>query len=339
MPKPSVPWPTATPAEAGLDARVLNEDLVEQLGANKTLAAALVVDGKLVWERYWSGTTPTSRYYAFSIAKAFTLAGVGLLADDRKLQIDAPACTWLPEWAGDERRAITLRHLMTMTSGLKLDYDRFVNSPDATAAALAWPLEAPPGARYCYEQATAHVLSPIVQRITGLSLLEFLQQRVLGPIGAHEIGWATTPKGDCLGYTGILTSARDLCRFGQFLLQRGQWNGRQLISAEFLAQALRHDPLTAAAAADPRDAKHMKPGYGWLLFVNQNRIWAGVPPENFAPLGAYGNMCLIDPARKMVFVRLVTPEGLSDYKPFSNPLEAGATGPALCFRTLFKAFR
>ena len=114
--------------------------------------------GKLVWERYWNGFGPDSRFDVYSAGKAFTAAAIGLLVDDGKLEVDEPACNVLTEWAGDERREITIRHLLTMTSGLKLDYERFGKSPDPTRATLDWPLERPPGTAWCYEQATSHAL-------------------------------------------------------------------------------------------------------------------------------------------------------------------------------------
>ena len=94
------PWPTATPAEMGLDEAVLDGELTRLLGDNKTGAAVLVVDGKLVWEHYWDGFGPRSRFDTYSAGKAYTATAIGLLMDDGKLKVDDPACKYLPEWAG-----------------------------------------------------------------------------------------------------------------------------------------------------------------------------------------------------------------------------------------------
>jgi CubicO group peptidase (beta-lactamase class C family) len=90
-----------------------------------------------------------------------------------KLKVDDPACTILTEWAVDERRKITIRHLLTMTSGLKLDLEGFRAAADPTAATLSWPLERPPGTAWSYEQATAHALCPIILRLTAKQPIAF----------------------------------------------------------------------------------------------------------------------------------------------------------------------
>ncbi|MFT3771302.1 MAG: serine hydrolase domain-containing protein [Minicystis sp.] len=162
----------ADPASVGVDARVLDGPLARLLVQNATRAAALVVHGRLVWERYWDGCDASTRFDTFSIGKAFTAAAIGLLVADGALAIDDPACRFLLEWAGDLRREITIRHLLTMTSGLALHDDRFRGAPDATAAALAWPLLHRPGTRWCYEQATAHALVPIIVRASGQQPLD-----------------------------------------------------------------------------------------------------------------------------------------------------------------------
>jgi CubicO group peptidase (beta-lactamase class C family) len=195
-----VEWPTARPADMGLDAAILDGELTGLLGSNKTGAAVLVVEGKLVWERYWNGLGPHSRFDTYSAGKAYTATAIGLLMDDGKLKADDAAGKYLPEWAGDERKEITIRHLLTMTSGLKLDYEGYTEASDPTASALGWPLERRPGTAWSYEQATAHAVGLIVQRVTGRQPIVFLRERILGPIGAVETDWLRSPQGDCLGW-------------------------------------------------------------------------------------------------------------------------------------------
>ena len=119
--------PLAQPEEMGLKSEVLEEELTDLLGANKTGAACLLVDGHLVWEHYWKDFSPQSRFDIYSAGKAFTASAIGLLIDDGKLKVDDPACNILTEWGKDGRKEITIRNLLTMTSGLNLDYRGFVN--------------------------------------------------------------------------------------------------------------------------------------------------------------------------------------------------------------------
>jgi CubicO group peptidase (beta-lactamase class C family) len=331
-------WPLAKPEELGLKSEVLNGPLNELLGANKTGAAALIVKGKLIWENYWNGFGPSSRFDLYSAGKAYAGAAIGLLIEDGKLQIDEPACRILNEWAGDERREITIRNLLTMTSGLKLDYEGFKAVPDPTAATLTAALERKPGTVWCYEQATAHALCPIIRRLTGRQPIVFLRERLLNPIGAVETDWLRSPQGDCLTWRSVLASARDFCRFGQLFLQKGKWNGVQLLSEKFIAQATVNDPLLSRVTTDPRQDDFRRRGYGWLMFVNTNGIWEGVDRLGYGFLGAFHNICLVDPVKEMVFARLVTPEDQCHHDQYENALDVTDKGTALVWRTVLSAF-
>jgi CubicO group peptidase (beta-lactamase class C family) len=298
----------------------------------------LVVKGKLVWECYWDGFGPSSRFDLYSAGKAYAGAAIGLLMEDGKLKIDDPACRILTEWAEDERREITIRHLLTMTSGLKLDYEGFKARSDPTAATLTWPLERKPGTVWCYEQATAHALCPIILRLTGQQPIVFLRERLLNPIGAAETGWLRSRKGDCLTWRSVLASARDFCRFGQLFLQNGNWEGRQLLSRKFIQQAIVNDPLLGKVSTDPRQQDFRRRGYGWLMFVNTNGIWEGVDSQGYGFLGAFHNLCLVDPAKEMVFVRVVTPEDQTNHARYENALDVTDKGTAQLWRLVLSAF-
>jgi CubicO group peptidase (beta-lactamase class C family) len=331
-------WPTARPSELGLKADVLDGALKDLLGANKTGAAVLVVKGRLVWEHYWDGFGPASRFDTYSAGKAFAAAAVGVLLDEGRLDVDEPACRILTEWASDDRRKITIRNLLTMTSGLKLDYTGFTETEDPTAAVLGWPLEREPGTAWSYEQATAHALCPIVHRLTGQQPIVFLRERLLHPIGIVEADWLRSRRGDCLCWRSVLISARELALFGQLFLNRGRWSGKQLLSEEFVARATVNDPLLAQVPTAPGQDDFRRRGYGWLMFVNTNGIWEGVDRRAFAFLGAYHNLCLVDPSRELVFVRMVTPEAQGNHSEYENALDVTDKGTARLWRTILAAF-
>lgn len=338
QPAASRAWPTARPADLGLRPEVLDGELASLLGANKTGAAVLAVKGKLVWERYWNGFGPSSRFDVYSAGKAYAATGIGLLMDDGKLKIDDPACLYLTEWAADDRRTITIRHLLTMTSGLKLDYEGFKAAEDPTAATLGWPLERPPGTAWSYEQATAQAVGLIVQRVSGQQPIVFLRERVLSPIGAVETDWLRSRQGDCLGWRSVITSARELALFGQLYLNRGRWNGRPLVSEAFIRQATVNDPLLAKVPTAAGQDDFRRRGYGWLMFVNTNGIWEGVDRRGFGFLGAFHNICLVDPSRDFVFVRMVTPEDQRNHADYENALDVTDQGTARIWRTVLSAF-
>ncbi len=328
----------AQPEEMGMKSEVLEQELTELLGANKTGAACLIVNGKLVWEHYWKDFGPNSRFDIYSAGKAFTASAIGLLVDDGKIKVDDPACNSLTEWANDGRKEITIRNLLTMTSGLKLDYDGFVNSPDPTEAMLNWPMERQAGTAWSYEQATSHALSIIVKRVSGKQPIVLLRERIFNSIGIMEADWLRSRQGDCLGWRSVLISARELALFGQFYLNKGRWNGEQLLSEDFIDQAIVNDPLLSdIPVADGQDDFRRR-GYGWQMFVNTNGIFEGVDKSGYGFLGAYHNICIVDPSRNFVFVRMVTPEAQENHSEYENALDVTDEGTALIWRTILSAF-
>ena len=327
------------PADVGIDRRVLDGSLARLCAANATRAAALVVRGRLVWERYWDGCDESTRFCAFSVTKGLVASAIGLLEADGVLSLDDPASRFLTEWAGDARRAITIRHLLTMTSGLALDFPRFVGAPDPTAAALAWPLMHLPGSTWCYEQATAQALAPIIVRASGREPFDLLRERVLGPIGAASIEAGVTETRVPMAYSGALTTARDLTRVGELLLARGRFAGRALLDERFVRRMIAVDPVTTASRADPARDDYRRRGYGFFVDTNIAGMWPGVGPDAFALVGAWCSVCLVDPTHDFVFVRLVVPEGRdADADLDGSALAVTDHGTARLWRAVLAAF-
>lgn len=316
---------------------VLDGELADLLGANKTGAACLMVRGELVWEQYWDDFGPHSRFDIYSAGKAFTAAAVGLLIDDGKLDVDGPACSVLAEWAGDGRKAITVRHLLTMTSGLKLDYETYTHSPNPTRAMLEWPLEREPGTAWSYEQATSQALAVIATRLSGKQPIVLLRERIFSAIGIHEADWLRSRQGDCLGWRSVLISARELALFGQLFLNRGRWDDQQLLSESFVDQATVNDPLLSEVPVADGQHDFRRRGYGWQMFVNTNGIFEGVDTSGYAFLGAFHNICLVDPVNDFIFVRMVTPEAQGNHADYANDLDVTDKGTSRVWRIVQSA--
>lgn len=167
----------------------------------------------------------------------------------------------------------------------------------------------------------------------------FRRDRILQRIDAVETDWLRSRQGDCLGWRSVLTSARELALFGQLYLNKGKWNGRQLVGDGFIAQATTNDPLLARVPTAPKQGDFRRRGCGWLMFVNTNGICEGVDRRAYGFLGAFHNVCLVDPSRDFVFVRMVTPEAQEGHEKYANDLDVTDKGTALLWRTVLKAFR
>ena len=181
-------------------------------------------------------------------------------------------------------------------------------------------------------------LSVIVKRISGKQPIVLLRERILNSIGVLEADWLRSRQGDCLGWRSVLINAREMALFGQFYLNKGRWNGVQLLSEDFIDQAIVNDPLLSnIPVADGQDDFRRR-GYGWQMFVNTNEIFEGVDKSGYGFLGAYHNICIVDPSRNFVFVRMVTPEAQGDHSEYGNALDVTDEGTAKIWRTILSAF-
>jgi CubicO group peptidase (beta-lactamase class C family) len=323
-PQPAgVPWPTARWAEGplpeGADRAALeaaSAALFEPIGRGglpDTRALLAVQGGRIVWERRADGFDADSRFRSWSMAKSVTNALVGVLVRDGKLALDAPAP--VPRWqrAGDPRHALTLRHLLTMTSGLdNADGDdaaagSFIArllfgdlSHDTAAAAEKADLDYEPGTHWAYSTATTQILSGIVARSIGGGrdgVRAFLERELIAPLGLGsfvlEFDAAETPLGG--GYAWA--SARDWARLGLLYLRDGVWDGRPILPEGWV------DFTRTVAPAENNGT------YGAHFWIGAKPAEGQFQPlrpgiEAFQMNGNAGQFVVIVPDRDLVVVRL-----------------------------------
>lgn len=227
-------------------------------------------DAKIIGEWYWGGRTPATRTLGYSTSKPLTAAVIGVAERLGLLKLDQPAADFIPEWRGTPKSAITIRHLMTHTSGLSttganLTQALTTAAGTSTATALALPLATAPGSTFNYDASsfTMQALLRVVEAATGEKFTSFAEKFVLRPAGIASSSYLgddpTTGNqtGDPWLAGGLSTTCRDLARLGQLFHQRGTWDGKQIFTAEYSAQAV------AAQVSTPPPYPHS--AYG-LLF-------------------------------------------------------------------------
>jgi len=316
--RPSAAVRTEAIDRAALDAAVARAFEEQNMDGYPDTRAILVVQhGEVLAERYAQGFDRDTRLLGWSATKSVTAALIGLLVDDGVLQLDGPAP--VPEWqgAGDPRGAITLRQLLTMTSGLtfKEEYEpgsdslkMLFEAKDMGSYAASRPLQHAPGTTWSYASGTTNILSGIVYRATGGTLAgvtRFARKRLFEPAGMHsaliEADEAGVPVGSSYGYA----TARDWARFGQLFLDQGVAGGKQILSHEWV------DFVRTPTPAAPR------PLYGGQFLLNRGdesgerkRVYSALPSDTYIASGHNGQMVLIIPSLDAVVVRLGwTPEG------------------------------
>jgi CubicO group peptidase (beta-lactamase class C family) len=294
---PTTGWRTAAASQHGIEAGQLDkvEDQVDQ--AYPGVRSVLVVrHGYLVYEHYRQGLSRTSGHDVQSVTKSVVGALVGIALAEGKVQsLDQPIAELLPAQlpaAGDPRFAqVTVKHLLTMTSGLPGDdpgrggdprvSDAMFESADWVRHIVSQPLQSDPGTRFAYSNGTAHLLSAILAEVSDQSTLNYARVKLFEPLGirtdkafeprlvspidpdlvkAYErasVAWPTDPQGFHYGGGFLRLPAREVAKFGYLYLNGGRWDGQQVIPADYVVAS------TSAAGSSP----NVLQGYGWLWWV------------------------------------------------------------------------
>ena len=228
-------------------------------------------------------------HISHSMCKSITSMAIGLLIDEGKLSLDENIYNIFPGKVNPLikifRPEITVRHLLTMTSGVTFNESGIVSGNDWLESYLNAPVTGKPGTEFQYNSLNTYVLSAIVTKRTGETLTEYLTPRLFGPLGITKYYWETCPKGITKGGWGLFLCAEDMAKLGQLYLQRGKWNGQQLVSEYWI---------------EISTARHLKTqndtyGYGYQLWMEQR-------PGSFEYNGMLGQNVIIYPDMDMVLV-------------------------------------
>ena len=207
--------------------------------------------GQKIAEHRWIPETPRN---CRSASKAFLSIAVGMAIDRGKLSLDSRVADAFPDLVRDPERlagkaqrlaALTLEHLLTMSRGHK----KF-SRPATLAEALAQPLAFRPGARFVYDNGSYLLASAMFTRAMGITARDFLLDALFRPLGMGDPVWQQSADGHTNGASGLVLTTSNLARFGQFLLQRGQWEGRQLVSPGWIDYITRPQINTRLRHAD-----------------------------------------------------------------------------------------
>lgn len=288
------PLPTGAPLK-------LSSDLDAYLADQRSAALLVVHDGKLRLERYGLGFDGSGRWTSFSVAKSFTSTLVGAALKDGFIKsLDDKVSLYIPELKGSAYDEVSVRQLLTMTSGVKWneDYDdpnsdvaKFNNhKPEAGVEVLVsymrkLPREVPAGTRWLYSTGETNLVGTLVQRATQKPLVTYLEEKVWGPAGMEQQAtWLLSKTGQEIGGCCVQASPRDYARMGQFILNGAMVNGQSIVPDGWWAQA----------TTKQADIGTPGRGYGYQ--------WWTYDDGSFTARGIFGQGIFIDPKRKLVIV-------------------------------------
>jgi CubicO group peptidase (beta-lactamase class C family) len=312
-----IPWPDGdrvepAPLPAGVDAAALQAAsdwaFDRPTPEQDTLSLLVLHDGRIIHERYAEGVDRGTRTRTWSTAKSIAATLIGMLVDEDRLALDRPlGFDWLPEVEGaddDPRAAITLRHVLHMSSGL-YPVDSF-GMEYATGSGLAYWVGASsvdgarrrgliraPGTFWDYENYdTLLAVYAMKQALGAEAYLRYPRRALLDRIGMRNTLLSTDRFGDFILSSQVYTNARDLARFGLLYLQGGVWNGERLLSEEWIRFVRTPAPAT----------RHRGSFYGgqfWLVPDDRD----DVPPDAYSTAGNRGQFVIVVPSRDVVIVR------------------------------------
>ena len=281
----------ATPESQGISSDLFAA-LLRELDASKDTEMhhfMALRHGKVICECNFAPYPKGMWHITHSMCKSITGMAIGMLIEEEKLKLDENIYDIFPDhinaFSKIFRPVITVENLLTMTSGVTFNESGIVSGNDWLGSFLNASVNGKPGTEFQYNSLNTYVLSAIVTKRTGETLTEYLTPRLFGPLGITKYYWETCPKGITKGGWGLFLCAEDMAKLGQLYLQRGKWNGQQLVSEYWI---------------EISTARHLKTqndtyGYGYQLWMEQR-------PGSFEYNGMLGQNIIIYPDMDMVLV-------------------------------------
>ncbi|WP_054027723.1 serine hydrolase domain-containing protein [Bacillus sp. FJAT-28004] len=254
----------------------------------------LLRHGQVVAEGWWKPYASDIPHMLFSLSKSFTSTAIGLAASEGKLSVDDTIVSFFPNDAPEEIEpnlsAMQIRHLLMMGTGHDSDTtSRLQLSEDGNwvKAFLEASVEHAPGTHFVYNSGATYMLSAILQKVTGQTLLEYLQPRLFEPLSIEGATWESCPRGINVGGWGLNITTEDIAKFGQLYLQKGVWNEQRLLLEEWVDEA-----TSVQISNGDGGVSDWAQGYGYQFWRCRHGVYRGD--------GAFGQFCIVMPEQNAV---------------------------------------
>jgi CubicO group peptidase (beta-lactamase class C family) len=283
----------------------------------------LLRHGNVAAEGWWAPYGPQFPHSLYSLSKSFTSSAIGLAVTEGLLTVDDPVLKFFPDDApanpSENLKAMRVRHLLAMNTGHKEDTTEHVFQdlhqlnlfglevrPKANTSGhvpgakddnwprvfLSLPVEYQPGTWFVYNTAATYMLSAIITKLTGESLLDYLRPRLFDPLRIENPTWETGPRGVCLGGTGLHIKTEAIARFGQLYLQKGSWDGKRILKEEWIAEATQAVSDNSNTQTNP----DWTVGYGYQFWRCRH--------DCYRADGAFGQFCIVMPEQDAVLAMI-----------------------------------
>ncbi len=273
-------FPVSTPEVEGVSSAGILKflDAVDK-GQNELHSFVILRHGKIISEGWWSPYGKDLKHVMFSVSKSFTSMGVGLAIAENKLKLTDRVVTFfpnsLPDTLSTYMKGMTVQDLLKMSTGMNADpLFNARGSSDWPKTFMSAPVENKPGTVFKYNNMATFMLSAIVQKATSEKLVDYLKPRLFDPLGFKNFTWDEAPGGYTFGAIGLKLQSDDMAKFGQMLLQKGKWNGRQIIPQSWVEEATSFQIMSNAPEnKTPKELNDWEQGYGYQFWRGRNNSY------------------------------------------------------------------
>ena len=299
--------PRSNPESQGISSTAI-QGFVES--ANKDIDALhslmIVRHGQVVAEGWWAPYEANAPHSLYSLSKSFTSTAVGLAIAEGKLSLDDEVLKFFPDDApanpSANLKSMRVSDLLRMNTGHQSEPNVNASKDAWTKTFLAHPVPNKPGTHFLYNTPATYMLSAIVQKVTGKTALEYLTPRLFEPMGIENPSWGTSPQGVSLGGYGLSLRTEDIAKFGQLYLQKGKWNGKQLVPEAWVEAATSRQTSNGSSPKSDWDQ-----GYGYQFWRSRHNAFRGD--------GAFGQYCIVLPEQDAV---IAITSGVKDMQAVLN---------------------
>lgn len=293
--------PRSTPEAQGVTSSGLLDFLNAVEDQKLNLHSVMVLKrGHVVAEGWWAPYTPDLRHTLYSLSKSFTSSAVGFAVAEGKLTVEDKVVAFfpddLPATVSPHLAAMRVKDLLTMSTGHAQDTTPALAANPQTPwvrTFLSLPVEHAPGTHFVYNSGATFMLSAMVQKHTGQTVLNYLRPRLLDPLGIVGADWELNPQGIAVGGWGLRVRTEDIARFGQLYLQKGVWQGKRLLPETWVAEATAAQvPSQVAWGTRPKADNDWLQGYGYQFWRCRHDAYRGD--------GAFGQYCVVMPKEDAV---------------------------------------
>ena len=291
--------PRSTPEAQGVSSESINKFLDAVSKSKHELHSFMILrHGKVISEGWWNPYRNDLKHTLYSTSKSFTATAIGFAVSEGRLTVNDKVIGFFPEdlpaTISPNLAELSVKDLLSMSVGHEKEPSNIIATSDNWVKDfLNTPIKYQPGTKFLYNSPATYMLSAIVQKVTGQKVIDYLKPRLFDPLGINGMDWEIDPKGINTGGWGLRLKTEDMAKFGQLFLQKGKWNGKQILPASWVEEAstmkIMQDPNATQARKDSSDWLQ---GYCYQMWRCRN--------DGFRADGANGQFIIVLPKQDVV---------------------------------------